>query len=48
MKNLRFTESLLRAFWNLESLGSEIVVGQGIAAPAAKIRGFRFTSGTEF
>ena len=48
VKNLRFTESLLRAFSNLESLGSEIKVGQGIAAPAAKIRGFRFTSGTEF
>lgn len=48
VKNLRFTESLLRAFSNLESLGKDLKVGHGIAAPAAKIRGFRFTSGTEF
>ncbi len=48
VKNLRFTEGMLRAFSNVEALGSELKVAPTVCAPAAKIKSFRFTSATEF
>lgn len=53
VKNLRFTESVVGAFNRVEALGREAVYahafwGGGIVAPAAKIRGFNFSSGTRF
>jgi PmbA protein len=51
IKNLRFTQSILEAFANVEMLGSKLkiakVYGVPACAPAAKIRNFRFTGGTE-
>ncbi len=51
IKNLRFTQSILEAFANVEMLGSRLkiakVFGVPACAPAAKIRHFRFTGGTE-
>ncbi len=54
LKNLRFTQSILGAFENVEALGREakpVQAGFGnivTFAPAAKIRGFRFTGTTDF
>ena len=54
LKNLRFTQSILEAFENVEMLGRESkMVESGFGsittfAPAAKISGFRFTGATEF
>jgi len=53
VKNLRFTQSILEAFDNVEALGREAKrIGSGSGsltfAPAAKISGFRFTGTTEF
>ncbi|MDO8586805.1 MAG: TldD/PmbA family protein [Armatimonadota bacterium] len=55
VKNLRFTESILKALSNVELVGSDIrPVGlertmPGVAcAPSIKIRDFRFTGVTEF
>jgi PmbA protein len=54
LKNLRFTQSILGAFAQAESLGRElktIKLGFGnfaSCAPAAKINGFTFTGTTEF
>jgi len=51
IKNLRFTQSLLEAFANVDMLGSQpkLAKAYGIptCVPAAKIRNFRFTGGTE-
>ena len=54
LKNLRFTQSILEAFGNVEALGREAkMVRSGFGnivtfAPAAKIERFRFTGTTEF
>jgi predicted Zn-dependent protease len=53
VKNFRFTESVVKAFNQVEALGREMVYahsfwGGGIVCPAAKIRGFNFSSGTKF
>ena len=54
LKNLRFTQSILGAFENVEALGrtsKRVRAGFGdivTCAPAAKIGGFRFTGATEF
>ena len=54
LRNLRFTQSILEAFANVEALGREAkMVRSGFGnvvsfAPAAKIDGFRFTGTTEF
>jgi len=54
LKNLRFTQSILEAFANVEALGREAkMVRSGFGnivtvVPAAKITGFRFTGTTEF
>lgn len=53
VKNLRFTESVVKAFNQVEALGRETAYahafwGGGIVCPAAKIRGFNFSSGTRF
>jgi PmbA protein len=53
VKNLRFTESVVKAFNQVEALGRETVYahafwGGGIVAPAVKIRGFNFSSATRF
>jgi predicted Zn-dependent protease len=53
VKNFRFTESVVKAFNQVEALGRETVYahafwGGGIVCPAAKIRGFNFSSGTRF
>ena len=53
LKNLRFTQSILEAFANVEMLSSTLTLLKddwnaiGTCAPAAKIRNFRFTGGTE-
>ncbi|MEW5825262.1 MAG: TldD/PmbA family protein [Candidatus Bipolaricaulota bacterium] len=53
LKNLRFTQSILEALANVETLGSTLALikndwnALGTCAPAAKIRNFRFTGGTE-
>jgi predicted Zn-dependent protease len=53
LKNLRFTQSILEAFANVESLTSKLKVVKddwnalGTTVPALKIRNFRFTGGTE-
>jgi predicted Zn-dependent protease len=54
LKNLRFTQSILEAFSQVEMLGQECkLVKQGwgsmaTCAPAAKIHGFHFTGTTDF
>lgn len=53
VKNFRFTESVVEAFKRIEAVGRETVYassfwGSGIVAPAVKIRGFNFSSGTTF
>jgi len=53
VRNFRFTESVVKAFNQIESLGRETAYahafwGGGIGCPAAKIRGFNFSSGTRF
>ncbi|HDR06581.1 MAG TPA: TldD/PmbA family protein [Candidatus Coatesbacteria bacterium] len=52
VKNLRFTESMLRAFSQIEAISSDTVLiaddFSGTRVPAVKFRGFRFTSATEF
>lgn len=53
LKNLRFTQSILEAFANVEMLGSTMKLVKdewnslGTCAPAAKIRNFRFTGTTD-
>ena len=53
LKNLRFTQSILEAFANVEALTSRLKVVKddwnalGTTVPALKIRNFRFTGGTE-
>jgi len=52
VKNLRFTESMLRAFSNIESLSADtLLIAEDYSStrvPAVKFKGFRFTSSTEF
>jgi len=53
VKNFRFTESVVKAFNQVEALGREMVYahafwGGGIVCPAAKIRNFNFSSATKF
>ena len=53
VKNFRFTESVVKAFNRVEALGRETAYahafwGGGIVCPAAKIRGFNFSSATRF
>jgi PmbA protein len=53
LRNLRFTQSILEAFSNIEALGKNFVLQKdewnsvGTCAPAAKIRNFRFTGTTD-
>ena len=53
LRNLRFTQSILEAFSNIEALGKDLVLLKdewnsiGTCAPAAKIRDFRFTGTTD-
>jgi len=52
IKNLRFTESLVKAFSNIETIGktlhrAEGFFGGGPVVPAMKIKNFRFTSLSE-
>ncbi|MCX6093890.1 MAG: TldD/PmbA family protein [Candidatus Bipolaricaulota bacterium] len=53
LRNLRFTQSILEAFSNIEALGKDLVLlkdewnSVGTCAPAAKIRDFRFTGTTD-
>ena len=52
IKNLRFTQSVLEALSQVESIGSEIKLEKawvgGNLVPALKIRDFEFTGATEF
>jgi predicted Zn-dependent protease len=53
LKNLRFTESLVRALSRVRGVGRDLVVSGALfegemIAPALCIDGFRFTSGTDF
>lgn len=53
LKNLRFTQSILEALSNVESIGSTSEIhgggfGGGYSVPAMKIKDFHFTSVTDF
>ena len=49
VKNLRFTESALRAFSRIEAVSRERRLAEGpVVAPAMKVSKFRFTGTTEF
>ena len=53
LKNLRFTESLLRAMANVAAVGSELDISGAlfdgeVVTPPLRIDGFRFTSSTDF
>lgn len=55
VKNLRFTESLLRAFSNVDAISKERQIitpswglSGSVTVPTVLIRGFRFTGATEF
>ncbi|MBN1756289.1 TldD/PmbA family protein, partial [bacterium] len=53
IKNMRFTESIIKALSNVEFVGSELesaeaFFGGSFLVPALKLRSFRFSSGTEF
>ncbi|MDA8131520.1 MAG: metallopeptidase TldD-related protein [Elusimicrobia bacterium] len=51
IKNMRFTQSMVEAFANIEAVGdrAEMVAGWGgIACPAMRLSGFNFSSATKF
>ncbi len=53
LKNLRFTESLMRAMANVKAVGSELDISGAlfdgeVITPALCVEGFRFTSSTDF
>jgi predicted Zn-dependent protease len=53
VKNLRFTESLVRALSRVSGIGREREVAGAlfdgeVVAPALRIEGFRFTSSADF
>jgi len=48
VKNLRFTESVLKTLSNVEMIGKSPICLGGVTVPALKVRGFRFTGATEF
>lgn len=48
VKNLRFTESILRAFSGTLHVGRELERSPMVLAPALHLKSFRFTSATDF
>jgi len=51
IKNMRFTQSMVEAFANIEAMGSEpeLLLGWGnISCPAMRLSGFNFSSATKF
>ncbi|MBN2543525.1 TldD/PmbA family protein [bacterium] len=53
IKNMRFTESIIKALSNVELVGKDLEMteaffGGSFIVPALKIKSFRFSSGTEF
>ncbi len=53
VKNLRFTESFVKAFGSITGIGSEREVAGAlfegeVICPALRIENFRFTSSTDF
>ena len=48
VKNLRFTDKIIRAFSTVEAIGKDLKCSPGVAAPALKLGSFLFTSTTEF
>ncbi|MCE5200595.1 MAG: TldD/PmbA family protein [Armatimonadota bacterium] len=48
VKNLRFTQSITEALSNVDMIGSEPKLEDGVLAPALKVGKFRFSSATEF
>ena len=48
VKNLRFTQSILEALSNVEGVGGELKLSDGVLAPAIKVSKFRFSSATQF
>ncbi len=51
IKNMRFTQSMVEAFANIEAMGSEpeLLPGWGsISCPAMRLTGFNFSSSTKF
>ncbi|MCX6344341.1 MAG: TldD/PmbA family protein [Armatimonadetes bacterium] len=48
VKNLRITQSVLEALSNVEMIGRDVVMEEGVSAPAIKVSKFRFSSATEF
>jgi predicted Zn-dependent protease len=48
VKNLRFTQSILEALSNVDMIGNAGELQDWVWAPALRIQGFSFSSGTEF
>lgn len=48
VKNLRFTQSITDALSNVEMIGRDLKLDDGVLAPAIKVRRFRFSSATQF
>ncbi|HDO20242.1 MAG: TldD/PmbA family protein [archaeon GB-1867-097] len=48
VRNLRFTDSLLRTYANMELVGREVKRSRGAVAPAVKAKIFRFTGVTKY
>ncbi len=48
VKNLRITQSVIEALSNVEMIGRDVVMEEGVSAPAVKVSKFRFSSATEF
>jgi len=48
VKNMRFNQSIVEALTNVDMVGRDLVLDDGILAPALKISKFTFLSGTEF
>ncbi len=48
VKNLRFNQSIVEALQNVDMVGRDLTLDDGILAPALKISKFTFLSGTEF
>lgn len=51
IKNMRFTQSMVEAFANIEAVGSKAELLQGwgnISCPAMRLSGFNFSSSTKF
>ncbi len=48
VKNLRFTQSILAAFSEINMIGATPRIAEGVLVPALKVNKFRFSGATEF